>query len=481
MGDTMDSRKLVCPITGKNIFGYNGIVTIDPTLNYESRFTVSYDIEFKIPEDLELLESDEFVNDLASSSDIIEIYPDISLTIQSPFSEEGKVSLCLRKESILERMPAGVESVELTELPVGEYECKKLYMDIFYGKYRGYMRLDFSEIKSMDDLAAAVDEELANNYEWNLDQVHFDNIYVEDLSQKNSKKSSVKEGGRDGYLKKVKKDGRSLEKVPTKFKDTEICLTAVAQSGDALEYVPEDLKSREICQIAVKRCGTALQYVPDILRDREICLEAVTDSAYALEYVPVNNMDREICLVAVNNSGCALQYVPPNFIDHDLCMAAVSQSGYALQYVPENLIDQETVMAAVNQGSYDFQFVPEAFRDREICLKAVAESGDALQYVPEAIKDREVCLAAVKENGRSLQYVPATLKDQEICLLAVKNNGDIDDVPEKFRGLDVYLEVVKNRLSWSAPWMRDSCFEIVPEELRDEVKKILATAPSSKV
>ena len=83
----------------------------------------------------------------------------------------------------------------------------------------------------------------------------------------------------------VKRDGYTLQYVPTKLKTEAVVLAAVERNGYALQYVPNELKTEAICVKAVESESDALRYVPDELKTEEVCAKAVWRDCYALQYV----------------------------------------------------------------------------------------------------------------------------------------------------------------------------------------------------
>jgi hypothetical protein len=79
-----------------------------------------------------------------------------------------------------------------------------------------------------------------------------------------------------------------LQSVPERFRDYNMCITAVKQYGYALKYVPTELPEyKDICMAAVKQDGTALVFVlPEELRDYNMCITAVKQNSNAFDSVP---------------------------------------------------------------------------------------------------------------------------------------------------------------------------------------------------
>ena len=106
--------------------------------------------------------------------------------------------------------------------------------------------------------------------------------------------------------------------------------------------------------------------------------------------------------------------------------------------------------------------------NEEKALEAIRQNGLTLRYVPRNHRTAKLCLEAVRRDGygAALYYVPRNLKTADICLEAVKQFGlALEHVPENLKTADICLEAVKNLL--------EKDLEIVPEPLRDEVRRAL--------
>jgi hypothetical protein len=120
----------------------------------------------------------------------------------------------------------------------------------------------------------------------------------------------------------VKKDAKSLEFVPDRIINYEICLAAIVESEikyvNILIHVPAYIMTSELCESAVKNHGLALQHVPTYLKTSELCELAVQNHGTALEYVPINFKTSKLCELAVINNIKAIRFVDDKETKNDL-------------------------------------------------------------------------------------------------------------------------------------------------------------------
>ena len=106
------------------------------------------------------------------SEEVNEYYPKIEANIISPFSDK-KTTLVLKNNS-LENEIGDVDAYETDVI----YEANELeenvkfyfyemHLKTSYGKYRGDMAIDFSNIRSSEDLLQEIEERALMEYEWN--------------------------------------------------------------------------------------------------------------------------------------------------------------------------------------------------------------------------------------------------------------------------------------------------------------------------
>ena len=118
-----------------------------------------------------------------NNPDIVEYYPVISVEFICPKTGE-EIGLKLKNEDITELTEKDRHKwTDLLEVfcdgglegEPGEYSFKELFMETGYGKYRGYMEIDFEGLQTIEELKDSVEEELRLNYEWYDDPCDIDN------------------------------------------------------------------------------------------------------------------------------------------------------------------------------------------------------------------------------------------------------------------------------------------------------------------
>lgn len=114
-----------------------------------------------------------------------------------------------------------------------------------------------------------------------------------------------------------------LQLVPEKFKDYNLCETAVIHDGSNLQYVPKDLIDYNLYLQAVDTTPTVIQQVPDRFKDKELCVTALTDVWYIdgiLKYIPDSikkDKDFWIKCIQVNPTSSFFEKVPEEFRDYE--------------------------------------------------------------------------------------------------------------------------------------------------------------------
>ena len=63
--------------------------------------------------------------------------------------------------------------------------------------------------------------------------------------------------------------------IPEKFKDKELCETAVRYDGSYLKMVPEALKTPELCMEAIRRSPYAIEFIPETMKSPEFYTDLV--------------------------------------------------------------------------------------------------------------------------------------------------------------------------------------------------------------
>lgn len=163
-----------CSGTGKVLSGYNGVVDVEVNFQDECRVYSFHDIEIEHMPGIDF--PDCFGEKYVDGSEVVcEYYPKIKANIISPFSRM-KTTLVLRNNSLDEEIGSN-KDVEACETDVldeakefeeeGKFYFYEMHLKTSYGKYRGYMSIDFSNIATYENLLQAIEEKALAEYEWN--------------------------------------------------------------------------------------------------------------------------------------------------------------------------------------------------------------------------------------------------------------------------------------------------------------------------
>ena len=172
------AEKIICSQTGKEISGYDGLVNIELKLENQCRFFIFNNIKLSVTDgDLDIEKS--FPN--LDEYDIEELYPKITALIVSPFSKDDTVkkTQLLLKDNFLEKEIRDTINVDdswvfedpslseaVTNNETLDLNFELLYLKSSYGKYRGFMEINFKDISNTDDLLEVVEENLFEEYDW---------------------------------------------------------------------------------------------------------------------------------------------------------------------------------------------------------------------------------------------------------------------------------------------------------------------------
>ena len=81
--------------------------------------------------------------------------------------------------------------------------------------------------------------------------------------------------------------------IPEKFKDKELCETAVRYDGSYLKMVPEALKTPELCMEAIRRSPYAIEFIPETMKSPEFYTDLVRKNPLNLRGIPEDDRTYE--------------------------------------------------------------------------------------------------------------------------------------------------------------------------------------------
>jgi hypothetical protein len=175
-----------CIKTGKLLTGYNGEISLDPKFTDPTRVYSYKDCQFSYSEGFEINNLiDDFI-EREGHGEIDDLFPKIKIGIETPFKkvEFGEELQSIEfdySQKIDDLFDDGFNSQaddayelfnDIANGRVPEYKCVpfyELHIKTNMGKYRGYMKINFSSILTQEDLKKAVYEKALEEYNFDED------------------------------------------------------------------------------------------------------------------------------------------------------------------------------------------------------------------------------------------------------------------------------------------------------------------------
>ena len=215
------------------------------------------------------------------------------------------------------------------------------------------------------------------------------------------------------------KDPELFYRIPDKFKDRELCDTAVRYDGSYLKYVPEAMKTWELCMKAIRRSPYAIAHLPVSMKNPETYLRLVRENPRNLKGVPRQSRTSEMCRIAFDNT------YGKNKTDYSVISALTDP--LMLYRVFREQDDPKKIRFLMDILPHDAALITP-----KVALEAVRKNGEVLNSVPSHSITAEVADAAVMNWPEAIQWVPRKLRTPDICLRAVTWQGELSlYVPDK--------------------------------------------------
>ena len=167
---------MICKQTGKSLNNFNGEINIDSRFSYATRYFIYKNVTLFFNE-VELDIEKSFPDGSIDDYEVNEFFPQITVSIVSPFSNELGDEIQLKNQELYDDLEGSfnselgiidsdviMEVVDFKETTTLEFD--ELWIPSNQGKYRGYMKIDFKDIDSEEVLLEKVISDALENYEW---------------------------------------------------------------------------------------------------------------------------------------------------------------------------------------------------------------------------------------------------------------------------------------------------------------------------
>lgn len=207
--------------------------------------------------------------------------------------------------------------------------------------------------------------------------------------------------------------------IPDKFKDRELCDTAVRYDGSYLKYVPEAMKTRELCMKAVQCSPYAIPHLPVSMKTPETYLYLVRVNPRNIRGIPRESRTTEICRIAFDNT------YGKNKTDYSVISSLTDPA--MLYRVFREQDDPEKIRVLMDIVHHDSRLITP-----KVALEAVRKNGEVLGSVPPKSITAEVAEAAVMNWPEAIRWVPRKLRTPDICLRAATWQWELSQyVPDR--------------------------------------------------
>lgn len=207
--------------------------------------------------------------------------------------------------------------------------------------------------------------------------------------------------------------------IPDRFKDRELCDTAVRYDGSYLKYIPEAMKTRELCIKAIRRSPYAIAHLPVSMKTPETYLSLVRENPRNLKGIPRASRTAEMGRIAFDNT------YGKNKTDYSVISALTDPS--MLHRVFREQDDPQKIRFLMDVLHHDAALITP-----KIALEAVRKNGEVLDCVPPKSITAEVAEAAVMNWPEAIRWVPRKLRTPDICLRAATWQWELSQyVPDR--------------------------------------------------
>lgn len=237
--------------------------------------------------------------------------------------------------------------------------------------------------------------------------------------------------------------------LPEEFKGQESSYVAIGHAGECLPFIPVPHRTHEM-YLKTARAehfpfpASSIEYLPEKVLNAELCMEAVSHDGLAYKYIPEDLWTPKLCLAAVSKKASAIEYIPRSMVTQELCECVAKKTPRSVNsLVPEEFRTPELYALAEEVQSPSIALLPVEERTPEVCMAAVKRKSGELRYVPQEQKTPELCAIALEHDGANLEFVPEELVTLEMSLEVVRKWGYyLKYVPQKFQTYEVWLAAV---------------------------------------
>ncbi len=139
---------------------------------------------------------------------------------------------------------------------------------------------------------------------------------------------------------------------------------------------PKKLMTRDLYLKVVKCNGVMLGVVPEKFKDYEMCDTALRNNIYAIRFLPSRFFSDEFIERILSYHACFLKFIPKDKITIDICCKAIRNDIKAKQYIPESLIASKQIVEQLNALEQNLETQMELSQDDDFYKRVIAGTRD---------------------------------------------------------------------------------------------------------
>lgn len=177
---------------------------------------------------------------------------------------------------------------------------------------------------------------------------------------------------------------------------------------------PEKLLTRELYLKVVKCNGALLRFVPEKFRDYEMCDTALRNSIHAIRFLPSRFFSDEFIERMISCHGLFLKFIPEDKITIDTCCKAIQNDIRAKRYIPESLITSKTIIDELNAVEKKLNAKIESSQDDDFYNRTIVRTRDFIDEtelssstneIVSSDGKRKVTIGRKRENQFKVYYI----------------------------------------------------------------------------
>lgn len=257
----------------------------------------------------------------------------------------------------------------------------------------------------------------------------------------------------DFYKKYIKKQG-TLEYVPKKFRDSDMCILAIDRcwwaiedaAKNTLKHIPINVITEEVCKKIIDFDIRAINHIPKEKITENVAMYHFTK--YGINSLPLKYRTIDIYEIAISNNIKNIRYLPSEFLSYEyvhelaqinchvlgycnrgalykfnrkeLYMTAYNNDPMAIIYFPYNMLNYELMENAMrvkgveimeyvslnDDGDHDYNFIRYMKKYSKLYMVAYENNPKAIVYFPDRLLGTKIIENAMTTNGYDiLEYL----------------------------------------------------------------------------